>query len=219
MTARWPSPAQLEPLDAAQIQLGLAQSVNELFKLYLRAAGTDPSDHPVKHEAVRACCAPAFFWQRPYPLLGRMADGSVRRCPQERLQQYSLRVAKAVNARDLANSRRSLAVDIGAANRFIEHAIPELTDDQKQRLRQAGPGPLPLPRSWLLPDRRTGCCFDPPGWARGAARGKGGSTRRQKGQKAWQTGHRGRNPELKEKVSALQARIGSRVLTDLRPVR
>ena len=29
-----------------------------------------------------------------------------------------------------------MAVDIGAANRFIEHAIPELTDDQKRKLRE-----------------------------------------------------------------------------------
>ena len=55
---------------------------------------------------------------------------------QERLQQYSRRIAGAVRAHEAETQNRSMAVDIGAANRFIEHAIPELSDDQKKKLRE-----------------------------------------------------------------------------------
>jgi hypothetical protein len=55
---------------------------------------------------------------------------------QERLQQYSRRVAAAVRDHETATKNRSMAVDIGAANRFIEHAIPELTEEQKRKLRK-----------------------------------------------------------------------------------
>mmetsp|Transcript_15613 Transcript_15613/g.43670 ORF Transcript_15613/g.43670 Transcript_15613/m.43670 type:complete len:219 (-) Transcript_15613:30-686(-) len=98
---------QLEPLEAAQVQMALAQAANALFKMYLMSAGTDPANSSVKKE-------------------------------EERLQQYSKRLAAAMNEHQLANSKRSLAVDIGAANRFIEHAIPDLSSEQKVMLRDAG---------------------------------------------------------------------------------
>uniref|UniRef100_A0A7S1X4P4 Nuclear nucleic acid-binding protein C1D n=1 Tax=Tetraselmis chuii TaxID=63592 RepID=A0A7S1X4P4_9CHLO len=98
---------QLDSLEAVQVQLGLAQSVHALFKMYLLSVGINPADHPVNHEA-------------------------------ERLAQYSKRVAAATAAKELAGSKRSLALNIGAANRFIEHAIPELSQEQKQKLREVG---------------------------------------------------------------------------------
>ena len=68
---------------------------------------------------------------------------------QERLRKYSKRLAAAMNEQELANSKRSLAVDVGAANRFIEHAIPDLTDEQKTMLRDVCMTTTPLP-SFLL---------------------------------------------------------------------
>jgi hypothetical protein len=43
---------QLDSLEAVQVQLGLAQSVHALFKMYLLSVGINPADHPVNHEAV-----------------------------------------------------------------------------------------------------------------------------------------------------------------------
>lgn len=55
----------------------------------------------------------------------------------ERVQQYVKKVSKAVAAEELKALRPSYSLDVAAANRFIDHAIPDLTDEQRQRLRQA----------------------------------------------------------------------------------
>uniref|UniRef100_A0A061R305 Nuclear nucleic acid-binding protein C1D n=1 Tax=Tetraselmis sp. GSL018 TaxID=582737 RepID=A0A061R305_9CHLO len=99
---------QLKPLEAAQLQLGLAQSAMALFKLYLLSVGTDPSGHAVQKE-------------------------------EERLREYSRKIAAAREEEEAAAAKSSaLSLDIAAANRFIEHAIPELTEDQRAQLRKAG---------------------------------------------------------------------------------
>lgn len=45
-------------------------------------------------------------------------------------------VGKAEADEVLRTSRRSATVDVAASNRFIDHAIPDLTDEQRGILRQ-----------------------------------------------------------------------------------
>mmetsp|Transcript_853 Transcript_853/g.1982 ORF Transcript_853/g.1982 Transcript_853/m.1982 type:complete len:207 (+) Transcript_853:112-732(+) len=98
---------QLEPLEAAQLQLTLGEAAGQLFKLYLLSVGIDPREHPIEKET-------------------------------ERLTQWAKRLAKAASKKEASESQRGLALNIGAANRFIEHAIPELSKEQKQQLREVG---------------------------------------------------------------------------------
>lgn len=55
---------------------------------------------------------------------------------QERLKHYDKKVKKLESADYLAKNRRSLTLNIGAANRFIDNAVPSLTKEQKEALRQ-----------------------------------------------------------------------------------
>lgn len=56
--------------------------------------------------------------------------------PQERLQLYKKKVSKAAYDAELAGAKRTLAIDVAAANRFIDAAIPELDRSQKAALHQ-----------------------------------------------------------------------------------
>lgn len=55
---------------------------------------------------------------------------------QARIQAYAQKVEKAASAQWLSDHRPTTSVNIAAANRFISHAIPELTSDQKTALRE-----------------------------------------------------------------------------------
>eukprot|EP00951_Prasinocladus_malaysianus_P011916 scaffold88337_cov41-Prasinocladus_malaysianus.AAC.1 len=55
---------------------------------------------------------------------------------KDRMLAYSKRVASAVAEHELSTSSRALSVDISAANRFIEHAVPDLSAEQKRQLKQ-----------------------------------------------------------------------------------
>jgi len=55
---------------------------------------------------------------------------------QERLQLYKKKVSKAAYDAELAGAKRTLAIDVAAANRFIDAAIPELDRSQKAALHQ-----------------------------------------------------------------------------------
>ena len=56
---------------------------------------------------------------------------------QERLELYGNRVKKAAYDTELASSRRSLAIDVAAANRFIDAAMAlDLSKDQRLALQQ-----------------------------------------------------------------------------------
>lgn len=57
---------------------------------------------------------------------------------QERLAAYEKKVKKAVTADDLARHRPGTSLNIAAANRFIDAAIPDLTAEQKQAIRNLG---------------------------------------------------------------------------------
>jgi exosome complex protein LRP1 len=52
---------------------------------------------------------------------------------QERVSLYNDKVMKALDQSKGALQPTS-AIDVGAANRFIEHAIPDLSADQKRRM-------------------------------------------------------------------------------------
>ncbi|EFJ34413.1 hypothetical protein SELMODRAFT_405733 [Selaginella moellendorffii] len=56
--------------------------------------------------------------------------------PADRASAY-MAVSKALNA-VYCSPRPTLSLDVKAANRFIEHAIPDLTEEQKLLVREAG---------------------------------------------------------------------------------
>ncbi|XP_024401229.1 uncharacterized protein [Physcomitrium patens] len=57
----------------------------------------------------------------------------------ERVSVYNDKVAAAID-RSMAPSRPTSAINVPAANRFIEHAIPDLTEEQKQKVREISRG-------------------------------------------------------------------------------
>ena len=69
---------QLEPLEAAQVQMAMAQAANALFKMYLMAVGTDPSESSVNREEVcgHACLAVAWTHSRSHAVPGRAEKGT-----------------------------------------------------------------------------------------------------------------------------------------------
>lgn len=54
----------------------------------------------------------------------------------ERLKVYGKKVRKLESAEYLATHKPALELNIGAANRFISHAIPDLSADQKTALKE-----------------------------------------------------------------------------------
>ncbi|GAX78902.1 hypothetical protein CEUSTIGMA_g6341.t1 [Chlamydomonas eustigma] len=54
----------------------------------------------------------------------------------ERIAQYEKKVAKAESEDILRKGRSNGALDIAVANRFINHSIPDLTPEQRKRLKQ-----------------------------------------------------------------------------------
>lgn len=57
---------------------------------------------------------------------------------EERLKQYSKKVRKALAEQELAESSRTLEVDVAALSRFISAAVPDLAADQKKELKGVG---------------------------------------------------------------------------------
>ena len=100
-----PSLDGLQPLQQSQLQLCLAQTINVLFHLLLKASGKDSSDHPLQKEL-------------------------------DRLKQYKKKVDRDIAEQELRHSRPTISLNIAAANRFIDHAIPDLTQEQRGRLRE-----------------------------------------------------------------------------------
>jgi hypothetical protein len=66
--------------------------------------------------------------------IGGMQPGEAMRKEAARLAAYFKKVNKAVAAEELRHSRPSLSLNVAAANRFIDHAIPDLTTNQRQAL-------------------------------------------------------------------------------------
>lgn len=55
----------------------------------------------------------------------------------DRLRAYDRKVARAAEEAARRGSRAALSLDVAAASRFIDAAIPDLTQDQKQQLKRA----------------------------------------------------------------------------------
>lgn len=64
-------------------------------------------------------------------------DGSFAK-EADRLEAYEKKVRKAVSGKLLSDARPTVALDVAAANRFIDHAIPDLTPEQRQALKATG---------------------------------------------------------------------------------
>jgi exosome complex protein LRP1 len=56
----------------------------------------------------------------------------------ETSKRFVKKARKVLAEKELSEAKRHTLVNVEAANRFITHAIPELTKDQKQALKQAG---------------------------------------------------------------------------------
>ncbi|DBA77536.1 TPA: hypothetical protein ACH3X1_009351 [Trebouxia sp. C0004] len=98
---------QASPFERAELHLAVAQAIQTLFCLYLRAHGTSPEEHAFAKE-------------------------------EERISRFKRKVSKVNSEALLQKSKRATEVNIQAANRFITAAIPELSKEQKQALKQAG---------------------------------------------------------------------------------
>lgn len=61
------------------------------------------------------------------------------------LKAYETKLQKVLTNEDLKAQRKKMEINIDAAHRFIEHAIPELTRQQKTSLKQVWAPCLPLP--------------------------------------------------------------------------
>ncbi|GFH30467.1 uncharacterized protein HaLaN_29330 [Haematococcus lacustris] len=59
---------------------------------------------------------------------------------RERLMGFAKRVSKAEAAEELQKARPTLALNVAAANRFIDAAIPDLSSQQREMLRAASSG-------------------------------------------------------------------------------
>ena len=55
---------------------------------------------------------------------------------QKRVSLYLSKIDQAANKQELQNAKQTLEIDVGAANRFITSAIPELTVEQRQKLKE-----------------------------------------------------------------------------------
>lgn len=99
--------AQASPFERAELHLTVAQAIQTLFCMYLRAHGTSPEEHAFAKE-------------------------------EERISRFKRKVSKVNSEALLKKSKRATEVNIQAANRFITAAIPELSKEQKQALKQAG---------------------------------------------------------------------------------
>ncbi|KXZ46206.1 hypothetical protein GPECTOR_46g275 [Gonium pectorale] len=100
------------PLERARLCLSLAKAVNALHHVYMRVHGRDPFAPPPGGGA------------------------SVGRQELDRVRQYGKKVSRAVNEAELRASRPVLSLDVAAASRFIDAAIPDLTAEQRQQLKR-----------------------------------------------------------------------------------
>lgn len=66
------------------------------------------------------------------------------------LKAYETKLQKVLANEDLKAQRKKMEINIDAAHRFIEHAIPELTRQQKTSLKQVWAPCLPLPFHCIL---------------------------------------------------------------------
>uniref|UniRef100_A0A7S3QJX9 Nuclear nucleic acid-binding protein C1D n=1 Tax=Dunaliella tertiolecta TaxID=3047 RepID=A0A7S3QJX9_DUNTE len=98
----------LSHLERARGMHALGQVMHTLQQLHMKACGLDPQKHFVT-DIHKEC---------------------------ERLEAYKKKVAKAVAAHELATSKPTVSLNVSAANRFIDHAIPDLNPEQRRLLKE-----------------------------------------------------------------------------------
>ena len=59
---------------------------------------------------------------------------------QDRIKRYQAKLKKLADDEELASRRATMTLDVGAANRFIDAAIPDLTGSQRANLKKVLPG-------------------------------------------------------------------------------
>ncbi|KAI8467071.1 MAG: hypothetical protein J3K34DRAFT_482503 [Monoraphidium minutum] len=65
-----------------------------------------------------------------------LEEGHALRKEQDRLQRYERKLKRAAAEDELARTRPGTELNVAAANRFISQAIPDLTPEQRQQLRE-----------------------------------------------------------------------------------
>eukprot|EP00271_Cylindrocystis_brebissonii_P017575 TRINITY_DN4622_c0_g1_i1.p1 TRINITY_DN4622_c0_g1~~TRINITY_DN4622_c0_g1_i1.p1 ORF type:complete len:213 (-),score=57.69 TRINITY_DN4622_c0_g1_i1:69-707(-) len=99
--------SHLLPEEHAVVNLVAAQALNAVFCAFLASRGIAAADDPLQQQEV------------------------------ERVQLYAEKVSRlAVSRRGLPASRPKVNLDVQAAGRFIEHAIPDLSQDQREEIRE-----------------------------------------------------------------------------------
>ncbi|GLI63357.1 hypothetical protein VaNZ11_006288 [Volvox africanus] len=113
-----PTPGDLaaipEPLERARLCMCMAKAVNALHHVYIRAQGRDPF-------------TPATAAAGP----------TVARQELDRIRQYDKKVMRAVSDAERRASQPVFSLDVAAASRFIDAAIPDLTVQQRRELKRA----------------------------------------------------------------------------------
>ena len=72
---------------------------------------------------------------------GSKAPGQQNAAPgslplQAHVEKYLRKVKKVAHEKELKEAQRVTEVNVGAANRFISHALPDLSKAQKRQLRE-----------------------------------------------------------------------------------
>lgn len=133
-------PTQLEPLQRAEVHLAIAQSAAALMAVFLKATGQlTMQQRSFTQELVRHVL---HMQQSTLTRARNNGRGSslfvgcldVHQL-QERLHVYRKKVTKAAARRELQTTAPTLTLNVAAANRFIDAALPDLTVQQKQALR------------------------------------------------------------------------------------
>ena len=94
------------------------------------------SQQPLQQAQVHATCMACAV--SIGVLLNRMHGGTSETFAAEQtiIKAYQKKVQKAVAGEELEGLKKKTEINIDAAHRFINHAIPELSQEQKQKLRQ-----------------------------------------------------------------------------------
>lgn len=116
--------------------------LEEHMQPFLEASPKDIAAQLTPLERVKVNLALAQSVVTLYQLHRRLDAAALDKHPiqkeLERLAAYERKVKKAVAADDLARLRPGTSLNIAAANRFIDAAIPDLSAEQKQALRTLG---------------------------------------------------------------------------------
>ncbi|KAF6256578.1 hypothetical protein COO60DRAFT_1528769 [Scenedesmus sp. NREL 46B-D3] len=131
-----------EALEQLQTVQAAVDELEEHMQPFLEASPKDLTAQLTPLEQVKVNLALAQSVVTLYQLHRRLAAANLDKHPLqrelERLAAYERKVKNAVTADDLARSRPGASLNIAAANRFIDAAIPDLTDEQKRALRTLG---------------------------------------------------------------------------------